>query len=109
MKKPRGCLSLLPTKASGLLNMSLASSICRDAADSLDPRRCLRQRRLVKTTSARAGAAVLEQGGAMAARKILENHVASPVGALEGLVLHDAGERPEARHRLTSALNTASG
>ena len=60
---------------------------------SLDPGGRFRQRRLVQTTAARAGAAVLEQSGAMTGGEILENHVASPVPADECLVLQHAGER----------------
>ena len=64
---------------------------------SLDPGGCFRQRRFVQTASARAGAAVLEQRGAMAGGEILEDHVASPVAAVEGLMLQDAGERQSQR------------
>ena len=60
---------------------------------SLNSRGRFRQRRFVQTTSARTGAAVLEQRGTMTRRQILENHIASPVSALEGLMLQDAGER----------------
>ena len=60
---------------------------------ALDPRRGFRQRRFVQTTSARAGAAVLEQRGAMAGGQILENDVASPVAIRER---PDAAERRRA-------------
>ena len=60
---------------------------------SFNSRGSFRQRRLVQATSARAGTTVLEQGGAMTRRQILEDHIASPVSILERLMLQDAGER----------------
>ncbi len=60
---------------------------------SLYPRGCFRQRRFVQATSPRAGAAILEQGRAMARHQILKNHIAPPVATLKGPMLHDTGKR----------------